>query len=201
MLTKLERLALYRSVYSLNVSKARRSKALPPSSIAGERLIIDGFNVASIVLSALEGRLLLLGTDGFVRDVASLTRKLKVDVKLLASLSVTVSAIARLRPSTATFFFDSQVSKSALAAFTARELLGLAGIRGNAELVKRADKASIHVEGAVVCTADSVILDRVSRAFDLGGYVARLIAPERILDIARLLVSVKGVPCLEENVT
>ncbi len=181
-LTKFERLALYRSIYPPEVAELRRSKTLLPRQVRGEELIIDGFNVLTVVSSALMGEQLLLGVDGFVRDLSSLRRKVKVTPVLLSSLSITVMALARLKPSEVTFVFDSQISRSALASTTAKDLLRNFDVKGTAILVRKADKTSIELKG-VVCSADSVILDRAERLFDLGGYLANIISPENIFSL------------------
>lgn len=169
------------------MSRARRAKTLKPEEVKGERLVIDGFNVLSVVLSALEGRVLLLGTDGFVRDIAALTRKIKVSPLLLNSLVLVLLTLVRLSPAESTFYYDAQVSRSALAAVTTREVMARLGLKGRAELVSKADKASVSVTDAVVCSADSVILDLGARLFDLGGLVASMISPEGIIDIGALI--------------
>jgi len=96
-------------------------------------------------------------------------------------------ALVRLSPAESRFYYDAQVSRSALAAVTTREVMARLGLKGRAELVSKADKASVSVTGAVVCSADSVVLDLGEKLFDLGGFVALMVSPGSVIDMSALV--------------
>jgi len=186
-LSKLERMVLYRGVFSADVSRSRALKALGPGEVYRKVLIVDGFNVASTVQSSLLRDTVVLGTDGVVRDLAAGVRKIRVTPLLVSSFTIVLEYLARLSPSYVTVILDSQVSKSGELAATLRKIIGGLGLCGDVFLTPRADKQASILKGVVVASSDSVILDRVSAFFDLGGWIARIICPESLLDLTKVI--------------
>ncbi len=188
LLSRYERLLLYRSLYPTSVSGARIRKRLSPSALKGRVVVVDGFNVVSTVASAMIGDTLVEGNDGFIRDLAATVRKVKAAPPYFSSLAVAASLLSRLGPSRQIWVFDSQISRSA-------EFLSAARLYGEAILSKNADKEvatlSRTLKG-VAASSDSVIIDMVEECFDLGGEAARAVAPENIVTLRSVLENIFG---------
>lgn len=179
LLSKTERLLLYRSVHPSGVAASRASKRLEPGMIRGTRVAVDGFNVISTVASAIIGDTLIRGNDGFIRDLAATRRKVKASPIYFLSMNVAAEALARLEPESQVWVFDSQISRSASFA-AAVEVWATPVLSRNAD----ATVVELANKGYVAVTSDSVILDRVDAAFDLGGFLAQKISPNAIVDLS-----------------
>lgn len=187
-LSRVERLALYRTVFDLATSFARRRKL---RECRGEMLAVDGFNVLSTVQSALLGDTLLLASDGFVRDLAATIRKVRVNSLLWTSLYILLMYVRRVvQPEELVIVFDSQVSRSGEFALLVAKLLKRLGLEGTALADARADNylTQLHKE-YIIATSDSVLIDRVDAVDDLGGRVASLIAKERVIELGEAILS------------
>ena len=179
LLSKTERLLLYRSVHPSWVAASRSSKRLEPGTIRGARVVVDGFNVISTVASAIIGDTLIRGNDGFIRDLAATRRKVKSSPIYFLSMNVAAEALARLEPESQVWVFDSQISRSAsFAAAVEAWATPVLSRNADATVVELANK------GYVAVTSDSVILDRVDAAFDLGGFLAQKISPDAVVDLS-----------------
>src|SRR5688572_12966440 len=68
-----QRMAVQRCAASQEDRVARWSRTVPASELAGETLAVDGYNILLTVEAALSGGVLLLGSDGVVRDLTSMS--------------------------------------------------------------------------------------------------------------------------------
>ncbi len=185
-LSKIERLILYRGVYSREVSKARIKKMEDIRKVKRKELIVDSFNVLSTIQSSILGDTLLLCTDGVIRDLSAYVRKVRVGNHLYVSLVILLGTLLAVNPPNIFFIFDSQVSKSAEIASITRKLCQNFGLMCKTVLARRADKTTIMLSrDSTVSSSDSVILDSVKNILDLGGFIANIISPENIINICR----------------
>ena len=187
-LSRLERLALYRCVFSYTTSKRRISKLTYLDDLA--MLAIDGFNVLSTVQASLLGDTLLLATDGFVRDLSASMRKIRVSPLLASSLAITLSYLSRYSLEHVVIVLDAQVSRSGELASTARRLMERLSMRGSAVTCRKADTHLLRLsEDYTIATSDSVIIDKASRIVDLGGLLASRIAAEKVINLGGVISS------------
>ena len=184
-LSKLERLALYRSVFDSTTSTARRRKLVRR---VPERLAVDGFNVLSTVQAALIGDVLVEATDGFIRDLSATVRKVRVTPILVTALSLTLLYLAKASPQEVLIVFDAQVSRSGELAGAARGLMASLSLNGSALTSRRADAYLSSLSPSyVIATSDSVVVDRALRVMDLGGKVATIVAGEKVINLGALI--------------
>ncbi|MCC6064387.1 MAG: DUF434 domain-containing protein [Thermofilum sp.] len=184
-LSRLERAALYRSVFDSKTLAQRASKIVadPP-----EKLAVDGFNVLSTVESALIGDSLLLAMDGLVRDLSASVRKVAVDRLLAAALSVLLSTLSRLGVREVVFVFDAQVSRSGEFARVVRGLLPSYVDCGEVLVSSRADNSLIALSRSYpVASSDSLLVDRVAAVFDAGGFASFAVAAENVINFKELV--------------
>ncbi len=168
-LCRAERLALYRCVYPKEAAEAHLRKLVPAEDLRGAVMSIDGFNVLRTVHAALHGRPIYLCDDGFVRDISIGLRKPTFG-DLVESLGLVIPCMCDLAPRSAVFVYDRPVSRSGELSKKTLELMGARGVPGTSKTSMRSDSEILSC-GEVVATSDSVVIERVSKSFDLGGYV------------------------------
>ena len=182
-LSKVERMILYRGIHPKELALKIKEKNV--KAINDEDIIIDGFNTTSIIHSMLLGETLLIGNDGFVRDLARCIRKIKVDYNLMVSLALLLSYVHNLKPRKIELVFDSQISMSAKIANLARILLH--NKEDKVSLVPRADKYLIAKKNSIVISSDILLLSRSEKIHDLAGELVRILHYDNIIDFNNLL--------------
>lgn len=184
LLSKEQRLFLYRAVYPEEVSLLHKSKLAPPEEIKGSRLLIDGFNVIWTVFSAVKGYPVFLCDDGIVRDISGIHGS-TINKEIFSELELIVFNIVQLMPKETIFFFEKQISKSGEIAKKVRALLKENGLFGDARLVTSPDYELTSIEG-IVSSSDSIIIEKAKRIFDLAAYIINKlnIRPITLLEIS-----------------
>ena len=149
----------------------------------GQVLHIDGFNVLTTVEAALGGAVILRGRDGVDRDLAGVHgtyRKVEETLPALERVGETLAALALER---GRWLLDRPVSNSGRLGVLIRRLADERGWAWDVELAFNPDPLLIASD-AVVATADSAILDRCARWFNLArATIERHIPAARILDL------------------
>jgi hypothetical protein len=163
----------------------RRRSLIAIPRIAGQRLVVDGYNVLLTVEAALSGGVLLLGRDGVLRDMAAMSghyRRVRVTrqaVQLIAA-AVAAAGCAEVR-----WLLDRPVSNSGRLRRLIQE--GVAGEkpRWTVELTDRTDRV-LALSPDVVASADSAILDRCRHWCNLARHVVETAVPEAwVVDLSQ----------------
>jgi hypothetical protein len=147
--------------------------------VHGRPLLLDGYNVLTTVEAALAGGVILVGRDTAVRDVASMHgtwRKVEETIRameLIGEVAADDFGVTRLE-----WFLDSPVSNSGRLKTMLKESAAAHGWDWDVQLVTNPDPVlAAAPEGAIVATADSVILDRCRRWFPLAREAIRRRVP------------------------
>jgi len=186
LLTKEERLLLYRCVHSEEDAIKIRSKFV--NNLAGEKLAIDGYNAIITVAALLEGRTLYLCDDGIVRDLRGAKVRDFSSPSLRQAVGILKEHITEQAPAEVILVLDRSVSMSAEHA---------KAIRKNAPdwkviLASKTDKQVLALSnGYVVSSSDYVILVNAKRVYDAAGRTALKLKPQQIVDISQLLTKTK----------
>ncbi len=102
-------------------SESRRKKRISIEEVRNKDLAIDGHNVLITIEAGLSGRPLILGDDGFIRDISGLSGNFKKTELTETSHSVIIHAVLKkIKPRQTLFLFDSPISKSGELAREAR---------------------------------------------------------------------------------
>ena len=153
-----QRLAASRSTCSdANVAR-RQQRLVLPSSLAGCRIEIDGYNVLTTIEAALAGGVLLLARDGAMRDMASMHGSYRKVNETQPALELIGQTLAGFGVSEALWFLDRPVSNSGRLKKIIEDLAAERGWTWQVELVHDPD-AELAQSDAVIATADSGILD------------------------------------------
>ena len=171
-LTSDERHLLHRGVFSNSDSESRRKKKVFIGNVRNKDLVIDGHNVLITVEAGISGRPLVLGDDGFIRDISGLSGSFKQTETTEKAIHFIICAIKKIRPSQTLFLLDAPISKSGELAEAVRNYLKKQDIPGEAMAVKVPERILIGFPG-VVATSDTAIIEQSKKVLDLAGHVLR----------------------------
>jgi hypothetical protein len=179
-----QRQAVTRSACADDALKRRRAGEVPPGALAGKTILIDGYNVLTTVEAALGGAVVLLGRDGGCRDIAGVHGTYRRVEETLPALQLVGRYLGATAAGRCEWLLDAPVSNSGrlktIIETTARE----AGWPWAVRVVGNPDEELSAARGAVVASADSVILDRCENWFGLAREViAGFVPPARVVDL------------------
>ncbi len=163
-----ERHLLHRGVFSDADSESRHKRKIPIEEIRNKDFVIDGYNVIITIEAGLSGRPLVLGDDGFIRDISSLSGSFKKTERTEEALQLILDALKKVKPRKTLFLFDAPISMSGKLAQEVRDLLEKENLPGDARAVKVPEKTLIGFPGAIA-TSDTAIIDRSKKVADLAG--------------------------------
>jgi len=169
-LTSDQRHLLHRGVFSDTDSKGRQKKKISPNQIRGYDLVIDGHNVLITIEAGLSCRPLVLGDDGFLRDISGLSGNFQKTARTAEALQLLLDLLKRVKPRQTLFLFDSPISRSGELALEVRVRMQKENLPGDAMAVRVPEKILIGFPGRVA-TSDTAIIDRSHTVVDLAGYV------------------------------
>ncbi|PXF56230.1 MAG: hypothetical protein C4B58_14205 [Deltaproteobacteria bacterium] len=167
-----ERDLLYRGVFTKEQSMARCAKIVRVGAIKGEKLIIDGHNILITLESAIKGRSVLLADDNFVRDISRIFRSFRPTERTKAAWTLVEGLLSDYPPCHVTVLLDAPLPKSGELAARIRQWMKHAKIKGDITTAARPESSLLALEG-IKASADSVIIDRSTRVFDLAGHIIR----------------------------
>ncbi|NOZ82245.1 MAG: DUF434 domain-containing protein [Euryarchaeota archaeon] len=164
-----QRNLLLRSVFSEEECRRRRRVKLSAADVAGERLLVDGYNLLITVECWKLGMPVLRCDDGFLRDFRGVYGKYRAQPCLTRSaLESIFSTLRRLEPESVLMVFDSMVSRSGELCSWINRLE--TGLRLVAETARSPD-AVLRSEQGVACTGDTAVIDGCSAVLDLAAEV------------------------------
>lgn len=171
-----QRMAVGRSACAASKCAARLARRMPSPDLKDRPLWIDGYNVLLSLKVALGGGVVFGGIDGTYRDLASVHGTYRLVVETLPSLRVLGRAYEELGSSAWVWWLDRPVSnsgrlKSEIMAFAASQ-----GWNWSVELVDNPDTV-LSQTAELIATADSAILDREVRWFNLAHHVIAPLSP------------------------
>jgi hypothetical protein len=168
-LNQRQRVAVMRCACSDAARSDRQSRQLPVEAIAGKPLLIDGYNVLTSIEAALGGGVILLARDGCFRDMASMHGTYRKVDETMPAIQLLGELLATLRPSLCHWYFDSPVGNSGRLRGTMLEIAQNEQWNWKVDLASNPDGILSEATEAVA-TADSVVLDRCQRWFNLARF-------------------------------
>jgi len=171
-LTSDERHLLHRGVFSDSASKSRLKKRVPVREVRDKTLAVDGHNVLITIEAGLSGKRLVLGDDGFVRDISGLSGNFRRTARTEEALQMIFDLILEVVPRQTFFLFDAPISKSGRLAQEVRDRLRKEGLPGDAQAVRVPEKILMGF-GGFIATSDTAIIDQSERVVDLAGTIIK----------------------------
>jgi hypothetical protein len=171
-LPRAARQLLHRGVFADHAAKARRAKLRLLSTLAGLSLALDGHNVLITLESALKGRVLVAADDGFVRDVAQLSRAYRNSPATRQALTLLAAYFSRHHPGPLTILYDAPMKRSGELADLTRQIFAAQGLAAQARAVPVPERQLLDFEGALA-TSDTHLIDAKDILVDLAGEIIR----------------------------
>jgi hypothetical protein len=179
-----QRMAVQRCAASRVDRERRRARQVIPAALAGEPLVIDGYNVLLTVEAALSGGVLLLGGDGVVRDLTSMSGHYRRMRSTAPALEAIAAFTAAASCGELVWLFDRPISNSGRLKQAIDTMAAAASWPWQVELVASPDRELV-ASPSIVATADSGVLDRCGRWFNLACEVVRASVPQAwIVDLS-----------------
>lgn len=179
-LTSEERHLLHRGVFSVQDSKLRRKKIVSINEVQDRDLAIDGYNVLITIEAGLSGRPLILGDDGFVRDISGVSGRFKKTKATENALQLILDRLSILKPRKTLFLLDAPISKSGALAMEVRSRLKERGLKGDAMAINVPEEILIGFHG-IIASSDTAIIDQSPKVIDLAGEILRRVNLEKTL--------------------
>jgi hypothetical protein len=171
-LTADHRHLLHRGVFSDLEARSRKGKKISSKDLFQKDLAIDGHNVLITIEAGLSGRPLILGDDGFIRDISGLSGSFKMTETTDKAIRLIIHALKNMKPRQTLFLFDAPISRSGKLAQEVRRQLREENLLGDAQAVKVPEKFLIGFQG-VIATSDTAIIDQSKKLLDLAGHILR----------------------------
>jgi hypothetical protein len=169
-LTARQRKAVARCACSQEARDDRRRRRLSPRSLRGRSIAADGFNCLIILESAYSGAVILRGSDGALRDMASVHGSYRRVEETARAIEAMGRCLARQQAAEVTWYLDRPVSNSGRLAGMLERYAGEHGWPWKVVLCNNPD-ASIVATGSVAASSDSWILDRCQEWIDIPALV------------------------------
>jgi hypothetical protein len=172
-----QRRALQRCAAGSSECRERERRRVGAGALAGETVVVDGYNVLLTLEAALSGGVLLRARDGTLRDLAAMSAHYRRVQSTRPALVLLQEFFFRTDCAQVVWYLDSPVSNSGRLRSVIETVIADSKPSWDVRLVKKVDR-TIASSPHVVATADSAILDRCSRWINL----ARTIVEQSIPD-------------------
>jgi hypothetical protein len=166
-----QRMAVRRSSCSAAAAESRRARRVDAAGLAGQSIILDGFNCLIHVESMLSGAPVLRGRDQVLRDLASVHGTYRSVVETERAAELLFAALARHGVERAEVLLDRPVGNSGRTRALLERCAAALPLSVEVTLTERVD-ATLAASASVVASSDSWILDRAARWIDLPALVA-----------------------------
>ncbi len=161
-LTDRQRLAVARAACS-NQSLAKRSAhSVSVETIAGENIIVDGFNLIITIEAALSAGVLLSCRDECIRDLSSVHGSYRAVSETEAAIVLIGEELEKVSARSVEWLLDQPISNSGRLAKLMRQIAAARGWPWTVDLLFNPDERIISSK-KITITSDSVILDVVAR--------------------------------------
>jgi len=171
-LTRRQRLGVLRSSCSDEQLRRRRERQVPIEALAGEELIVDGYNILITVEAALSGGLILEGRDGCYRDLASIHGTYRKVTETIGAIELIAEVLEEVGAGAVRWLLDRPVSNSGRLRSLIGKLAEEHRWRWEVELVISPDAVMLRSDQPIA-SSDSVVLDGCQRWVNLATEVIR----------------------------
>ena len=179
-----ERHLLHRGVFSDSESRSRRKNRIRIKEALNKDLAIDGHNVLITIEAGLSGRPLILGDDGFIRDITGLSGGFKKTETTEKAIQFIMNAIKIIKPRKTLFLLDAPISMSGILAQEVRSHLKREDLPGDAVAIKVPEKILVGFPG-VIATSDTAIINQSKKVLDLAGFILKKTNLESLIQLRR----------------
>jgi hypothetical protein len=188
-----QRMAVGRCACPAGAAQHRRQLQLTPAAVRGREMWLDGYNVLTVLESALAGGVVLLGRDGCCRDIAGIHRRYRKVSETIPVLRLIGETASDWGVTCCRWWLDKPVSNSGRLKEFIHETAAAAGWNMTVELVFNPDRILWESE-EVIATSDSVVLDRCHRWVNLARQIIEAHIPAtRLVDLSPVAAAGGGI--------
>ena len=176
-LTQRQRIAIMRSSCSGPELALRQEKQFTFDDLKNQNLLIDGYNIITTIEAALAGGVILICRDGCLRDLASIHGTFRKVNETAPALELIGKFINQAQINSTKWLLDKPVSNSGRLKILIQQIAQKNNCSWPVELAYNPDEI---LAGApeVIITADSVVLNRCKRWFNLTAAVVEKFIPD-----------------------
>ena len=179
-----QRMAISRYACSSAEVERRQKRCIDLQQACGHELWIDGYNVLTLIESALSGGVVLICRDGCCRDIAGIHRRYRKVSETMPALQLVGETLAAADVASCRWWLDKPVSNSGRLKTAISEIAAANDWKMEVELAFSPDHELSHTENPVT-TSDGVILDRSRVWVNLARHIiAERVPGANIIDLA-----------------
>jgi hypothetical protein len=183
-LTSRQRMALSRYACSAADVQRRTQRRVEPADVRCQELWLDGYNILTVLESALAGGVVLPGRDGCCRDIAGIHRRYRKVNETIPALQLVGETVSALGVSNCRWLLDQPVSNSGRLKTLILEAAHNAGWKMEVELTFSPDNLLARTN-RIIATSDGIVLDRCRQWINLTRIIiAERIPQARIIDLS-----------------
>lgn len=178
-LTQRQRLAVMRSSCSDAQLAGRLIRQLRPAELAGQDILIDGYNVLITIETGLSGGFLFVGRDGCIRDLAGMHGTYRKVNETIPAIELINNALTELSVKNACWLLDKPVSNSG----RLKAIIESTTKSHQVKLLNNPDTELIQSE-QIVATSDGDVLDKAKLWINLAeSMIKNYVKNARIIDL------------------
>jgi hypothetical protein len=179
-LTERQRQAARRSACSDDARERRVVRQVRADAIAGENLVIDGFNVLTTIEAALGGAVVLVCRDTTCRDIAGIHGSYRKVAETEPALEQLIVVLTKLSVRRCHWLFDRPVSNSGRIRRLVQQKAVERSLDWSVDLVDNPDPI-LSSAAEIVATADSAILDHGPTWVNLAWFTIETTCPRAMV--------------------
>lgn len=180
-LTDRQRLAVMRSSCSDSQLAGRLARGVRADELAGESILIDGYNILITIEAALSGAFVFIGRDGCLRDLAGMHGTYRKVDETIPAIELINKALTELKVQKTCWLLDKPVRNSG----RLKKIIELQTVKTalTVTLLNNPDTELIKSD-LIAATSDSNVLDRTKRWVNLTEFaIARFIKNACIINL------------------
>ena len=186
-LSSRQRMALARYACSAADVHRRTQSRVEPIEVRGQELWLDGYNILTVLESALAGGVVLPGRDGCCRDIAGIHRRYRKVNETMPALKLVGETVSALGAGVCHWLLDQPVSNSGRLKTLILETARDAGWKMEVELTFSPDHLLAETNH-IIATSDGIVLDQCRQWINLARVIiAQRIPKARIVDLSSSL--------------
>jgi len=183
-LTQRQRLAIMRTACSDQQLLSRAQRCRQIDDIAGQPLVIDGYNLLITIEAAMSGSIVFKARDGCFRDLASIHGTYRKVTETIPAVKLIAHFLEENKVTNVKWLLDSPVSNSGRLKTIIAELTDDNQCNWDIQLLTNPDAELIRTDMAIA-TADSAVLDQCKTWINLAREIIEDRLPQtRIVDLS-----------------
>jgi len=179
-----QRMAISRYACSAGDAQRRAKGCIDLSQARGRELWLDGYNVLTLIESALSGGVVLLCRDGCCRDIAGIHRRYRKVSETIPALQLVGETMTAAGVALCRWWLDKPVSNSGRLKTAISEMAAANGWKMEVDVVFSPDHELAHTQNTIA-TSDGIVLDHCQSWVNVAReIITRRVPGANLIDLA-----------------